>query len=221
MLADEISLRDPDSFALIQSLPYEKPVRLTFDPAILAQGRKFPIPCENYFVVIPKKSVSSRFTESLVRLTRELAEKTGMTPTVIALYEREDASLSETVAARTGARLLHPKNAGECLTLFSSARLVISSRLHGLVYATAVTCPMMGYADDPKIFSYLACIGFGEGAHLDCGVSTDVSPETAIARAERILSEEPYCRDRLSGKLSEWRALAKKEIDEVLRLLER
>ena len=219
MQADEISLRDPDSFALVQSLSCEKPVRLTFDPAILTEKRDFPVPHGNYFVVVPKSS-SPFFTEALVRVTRELAQKTGMIPAVVALYEREDAVLAQTLAARTGAQLLRPKIAGEYITLFSSASLVVSSRLHGLVYATAAACPMIGYADDPKIFSYLSYIGFGEGAHLDCGVSTNVSPETAIARAEKILGEERYCREKLSDKLPEWKALAKKEIGEAIRLLD-
>ncbi len=219
MLADEISLRDPDSFAFVNAIAYEKPVRLTFDPAILTEKGDFPIPCERYFVIAPKKS-SSDFAEALVGTIRALAQKTGMTPVFVSMYERQDEELAESVALRTGGILVRPKSAGEYITLFSSAKLVISSRLHGLVYATAAACPMMGYADDPKIFSYLAYIGFGKGAHLDCGISTDVGAETAIARAERILDEEQYCRERLSHKLPEWRALAKKEIDEAIRLLD-
>ena len=218
-LADEISLRDPDSFALVKTLPQKKPVRLTFDPAILAQRRDFFFPLGDYFIIVPKKG-SLSFSISLAHLVRTLSQKTGLMPVIVSLYERQDSDLAKTIAECTGAHLLHPKNAGECISLFSSARFAVSSRLHGLVYASAAACPMMGYADDPKIFSYLTYVGFGEGSPLDCGVNITADPETAIARAERILEKANDCRERLLRKLPEWKALAAKEITEAIRLLE-
>ena len=218
MTADEISLRDPDSFALVRSLAPEKPVRLTFDPAILAEKRAFSVPEGDYFTVVPKRS-SPKATEFLTAFIRGLAEQTGMTPVLVSMFEAQDGGFVRNLAARTGAAIVRPKNAGEYLTLFASARLVLSSRLHGLVYATAVVCPMMGYSDDPKIFSYLDYIGYGAHSPLDCGIRTDTSPETAIACAEKILAAQSEIRSELLRALEGRKALARKELAHAVRLL--
>ena len=219
MTADEISLRDPDSFALVKALAPEKPVRLTFDPAILAEGSDFPIPEGDYFIVAPKRSSPSA-TEFLTVFIRALAKQTGMNPILVSMFEGEDGGFVRDLAARTGAVISRPQNAGEYLTLFSSARLVFSSRLHGLVYATAALCPMMGYSDDPKIFSYLDYIGFGADSPLDCGVRRELSPEAALARAMDALGKEKEIRGELLRALDGRRALARGEIARAIRLLD-
>ena len=218
LTADEISLRDPDSFALVRALAPEKPVRLTFDPAILAEKSAFPIPKGDYFIVAPKRS-SPKVTEFLTVFIRELAGRSGMTPILVSMFEREDGGFVRDLAARTSVVISRPQNAGEYLTLFSSARLVFSSRLHGLVYATAAVCPMMGYSDDPKIFSYLDYIGFGADSRLNCGIRRDLAPEAALARALEILCAEKEIRRELLHALDGRRALAREDIAHAVRLL--
>ena len=217
--ADEISLRDPDSLAFVRSAVGQKPVRLTFDPAILAEKTDFPIPTEPYFAVAPKK-LSAAFTETLVRTVRALSEKSGLTPILVSLYGKQDLAYTKALSARTGAAVYRPRNAGECIALFSSAQLVISSRLHGLVYATAAGCPMMGYSDDEKLFAYLDYIGFGSQAPLPCGLSDDADADTALQCALRILNQSEYCRGLLSDGICVWKARARKEMTEALRLLD-
>ncbi len=216
-LADEISLRDPASFAFVgRELP-EKTVRLTFDPAILAEKTDFPIPGPHYFIVAPKR-FSAASEESLVRLIRALAEKTEMTPVLVSLYDRQDMAYVKKISSVTGASVCAPRNAGECISLFASAKLVISSRLHGLVYATAARCPMMGYSDDEKLFSYLAHIGFGTDAPVSCGIAAEESADAVIERAMLILDQSEYCKRILSQSLDDGRSLAQNEIAEVIRL---
>jgi polysaccharide pyruvyl transferase CsaB len=213
-LADSVSLRELVSFEFAQSLRLQAPVRLTFDPAILAEREDFPIPCANYFVVAPKK-ISCACTDALVDTIRSLREKTGLIPVLVSLYDKQDAAYVKRLASQTNARICFPKTAGECITLFSSARLVISSRLHALVYATAASCPMMAYSDDEKLFSYLDHIGFGASSALDCRASASGSENVALL-ALKILGQSEYYKSTLSQKLPEWRALAQGEIHEII-----
>ena len=218
-LADSISLRDPHSFSFVRELRLKKPLRLTFDPAILMEKADFPIPHGNYFAVVPKRS-SPAFLQAVSDTIRLLSQKTGLTPILVSLYDRQDMASVKRIAAQTNAQIYFPKNAGECVTLFSSARLVISSRLHALIYATAAICPMMGYSDDKKLFSYLDHIGLGAHDLLPCGVCANESAEVAVKRAMRIMEQSGYCKKQLSEHLPSWRSLAQKEISEILRLAE-
>ena len=218
-LADSISLRDPHSFAFVRNLRLNKPLRLTFDPAILTEKEDFPIPNENYFVIVPKRS-SSTSAQAISDMIRLISQKTGLTPILVSLYDRQDMPSVKKIAAQTNAQICFPKNAGECVTLFSSAKLVISSRLHALIYATAAVCPMMGYSDDKKLFSYLDYIGFGAHSILPCGLSVNESAEAAAKQALTILNQSDYCKNRISEHLPSWKALARNEIAEILHLAE-
>ena len=218
-LADSISLRDPHSFAFVRNLRLNKSLRLTFDPAILTEKEDFPIPNENYFVIVPKRS-SSTSAQAISDMIRLISQKTGLTPILVSLYDRQDMPSVKKIAAQTNAQICFPKNAGECVTLFSSAKLVISSRLHALIYATAAVCPMMGYSDDKKLFSYLDYIGFGTHSILPCGLFANESAEAAAKQALTILNQSDYCKNRISEHLPSWKSLARNEIAEIIHLAE-
>lgn len=217
-LADSISLRDRDSFALVKSFDPDRAARLTFDPAILTEGDGHVFPFENYFVVAPKRTFPDN-AKNLTALARYLVWKTGMKPIFVSMYDDEDLDYAEKLAAQTDGEMCFPKNAEGYVSLFSNATLVISSRLHGLVYATAAACPMMGYSDDGKLFSYLDHIGFGKDDALPCAVSVHANEIFMERTAMRILSESENYRKTLREKLPIFRELASYEFAEALRFL--
>ena len=100
-----------------------------------------------------------------------------------------------------------------------NAELLISSRLHGLVYATAAACPMLGYSDDGKLFSYLDYIGFGCEDEVPCGVFVGENADFALECALKILSEREACREKMKKRLPEYRMLAEREFFEIRELL--
>ena len=218
LLSDSISLRDKDSFVLVKSFDPEKKIRLTFDPAILTEA--YPVyPIEgDYFVVAPKMTFPDSM-ERLISLCRFLKETTSMKPVVVSMYDAQDFDYAKKTADAIGAELCFPKSAESYIGLFTGASLVISSRLHGLVYATAASCPMMGYSDDGKLFSYLEYVGFGQDDAVPCCVSVHASEEFMKMTVMKILSEQAYCRAELKKKLPGFRALASYEFAEALRLL--
>lgn len=216
-VADSISLRDKDSFVLVKSFDPEKSARLTFDPAILADAPQ-NTEAGSYFVIAPKITFPDN-AENLKALIRYLQKETSMKPIVVSMYDSEDLDYAKKIAMETGAEMRYPKCAEGFVSLFSGASFVISSRLHGLVYATAATCPMMGYSDDGKLFSYLEYIGFGQDDPVPCAVNVHASAEFMQMTAMKILSEAEICRTEMKKKLPSWRALASYEFAEALRLI--
>ena len=218
-LADSISLRDSDSFLWVKSLYPERKIRLTFDPAILTESAKRTFPYENYFVIAPKKTFPD-CTENLTKLIRLLSEKTGLRPVVVSMYDDQDLNYAKKISSWTNAAFCDLQRAEDGISLLENAELLISSRLHGLVYATAAACPMLGYSDDGKLFSYLDYIGFGCEDEVPCGVFVGENADFALECALKILSERKTCREKMKKNLLEYKTLAEREFPEILKLLE-
>ena len=217
--ADSLSLRDKDSFVLVKSFDPNKAARLTFDPAILVDGETDTAPQTPYFIVAPKRTFPEN-AEHLKGFIRSLRDETGMAAIVVSMYDTEDLDYAKKIANDTGAEMRFPNSAEAFVSLFKGASFVVSSRLHGLVYATAAGCPMMGYSDDGKLFSYLDYIGFGKEDTVQTAVSVHASEEFMLMTARKILAESEYCRAEIQKKLPGFRALASYEFGEALRLLE-
>lgn len=218
-LAEHISLRDRDSFLLVKSFYPERKIRLTFDPAILTESANRTFPYEKYFVIAPKKTFPD-CTENLVKAIRLLSEKTNLQPVVVSMYDDQDLNYAKKLAARTNAEFCDLRRPEDCISLLERAELLISSRLHGLVYATAAACPMLGYSDDGKLFSYLDYIGFGFDDAVPFGVFANENAQSVAERALKILSEKNACRLELKKRLPERKTLAEREFPEILNLLQ-
>ena len=217
-LADSISLRDKDSFDFAKKFVPEKNVRLTFDPAVLAGAGKSSSPDTEkpYFVVAPKKTAPDA-SEGLAALIRYLRERYFLTPILLSMYDAEDLDYTKKLAVETGAEIVCPTGADAYVELLSRASLMISSRLHGLIYATAAACPMMSLSDDGKLASYLDYIGLGTGSTIPCAADVYADTPYLCMMADRILAEEKTVRRILSEGLPIWRALAEYEFSEAVR----
>jgi polysaccharide pyruvyl transferase CsaB len=215
-LADGISLRDRESFLWAKSFYSEENLRLTFDPAILVESTERIFPYKNYFVVAPKK-ISPDCEEALIALIDSISVEKQLHPVIISLYDAQDLSYARRIAARTNASFCRLEKAEDCVSLLEHAEFLISSRLHGLIYACVAACPMMGYSDDKKLSSYLEYIGFGAEDAVPCATSVAESTDSLKECARRILSESEYCRMELKKRIPEWKMLARREFAEILK----
>lgn len=217
-LADSISLRDADSFHFAKKLVPEKNIRLTFDPAVLVSppetsghGGK-----ERYFVILPKKSTPDA-GEKLTRIISYLGSKHGMRAFLLSMYDDEDLDYCRKLSAKTGASLRRPASDTEIVALLSGAALAISSRLHGLIYATSAACPMMSFSDDMKLESYLDYIGFGKHSDIPCAADIYSDADYLCMTADRVISAGDTIRKKLAAGLAMWRTLAEYEFSEAVR----
>ena len=218
-LAESISLRDGYSFDFTKQLLPEKNIRLTFDPAIQIHPVSIPLPEKPYFIIFPKKNAPDA-ADKLIYLTGSLQSRQSLTPYLISLYDEEDLEYCRRLSERTGAVLLRPHSDVEIVSLLAGAELAVSSRLHGLIYATAAVCPMMSFSDDGKLASYLDYIGFGRHAAIPCTTDIYTDAEYLLMAAERILLYRDKIRTALRGGLPMWQTLAEYEFSEAVRLIQ-
>lgn len=215
--ADSLSFRDRSSLRFAQMLVPRKDLRLTFDPAILLKKREeTTVPDVPYFVVIPKKTVPDNEAR-LISLICHLRKQHGLRPILLSLYDAEDREYAKRIAISVGAELTPSLTASAHVALLSQASLTISSRLHGLIYATVAICPMMSISDDEKLSSYLDYIGFGAESLIPCATDANADASFLCQTADRILASSENVRETIAKGLPEWRTTAEKEFSEAIR----
>lgn len=215
---DSISLRDGYSYEFTRRLVPGKNIRLTFDPAIAVVPEKLPLPDKPYLLVLPKKNAPDA-ADKLTRVMEYLRDQKQITPYLVSLYDGEDLEYCRRLCEKSGADMLYPRSDTEIVSLLAGAELAISSRLHGLIYATSAACPMMSFSDDGKLESYLDYIGFGRHSVVPCAADIYADAEYLCMTADRILHAQAQIRGMLRDGLPLWRTLAEYEFSEAVRLV--
>ena len=138
-------------------------------------------------------------------------------PFLISMYDDEDLEYCLRLSEKSGAQLLYPRSDTEIVSLLSGAELVLSSRLHGLIFATSAACPMMSFSDDGKLEAYLDYIGLGRHSGMLCAADIYSDAEYLCMTADRILSDGEEIRKILHEGLPIWRTLADYEFSEAIK----
>jgi polysaccharide pyruvyl transferase CsaB len=89
-------------------------------------------------------------------------EKYGLTPVFLPIEERLDMGAAQQVAAKMKAPHYLLSGAGSSaatIGLFARMKVVVSMRLHALVFSAGQAVPLVGVVYDPKISSFLSYIG--------------------------------------------------------------
>lgn len=170
---DVITLRDENSLHTLRSFGVRSPeTHVTADPALLlgrddgaadryfrqnglTQGERYCMFC--------LRPWSGKDNSSAYAAAADYAwEKYGMKPLFYPMEPRLDLEFSQTVAARCGApcQILPPLDtAEEICALVDRMDLVVSMRLHSLIFACSQDTPVAGIAYDPKVSGFMEYLG--------------------------------------------------------------
>lgn len=210
-VADSISLRDERSYDFVKTHLREREIRLVFDPAILENPEKVTVPYKPYFAVIPKKG-DRQMAQRLATFISRFSAKSGGIPVIISMYDGEDLRFCTRLAKETGAEIFTAKSAGELVGFLEKAQLLLSSRLHGLIYAAVAKIPMIGFSDDEKLASFLSYVGFAEYSF-----STETDAEKILKAALQTTKQRTAVQARLQAEKPRFEALVKEELAYLLR----
>jgi polysaccharide pyruvyl transferase WcaK-like protein len=131
---------------------------VTGDLALLLDAKK-SAPTDNKesnrVGVIPKSGCGQREKRELVRILTWLQEQ-GKQVVLLPLFPAQDQPLCRELAqACPGTVLLEGYEPTAQCAHISTMELVVSVRLHGLVYAAGMGVPMVGISYDPKVEGFL------------------------------------------------------------------
>ncbi len=202
---DCITLRDPQSAKELQDMGVSRPeVRITADPALLLRpaapdkvdssllSQKIE-PQGNYamFVLRPWKGVEEKLP-IFAREAQSLYENHGIIPVFFALEPGRDMEISRKAASLVQCPhhvMAAPHDGHLIVGLMGRMQVLVSMRLHALIFAAGLGIPLVGVVYDPKVSGFLDYLGQKRYIHLE-----DVEADALHAMTTQALEEgiNPY-----------------------------
>ena len=222
---DAITLREDLSAEELKSMGVTRPkVYVTADPALLLEpGSEGSVdsfllsnnlePDGRYalFVLRPWKGFDERkqaFVETANYVNREL----GLTPVFFALEPGRDLAPSRQVAQELACQSVivsAPQDEKLIIGMMKKMQVVVSMRLHTLIFASSVGAPLVAVSYDPKVTGFMNYLGQKHTVRFE-----DVTAENLCALVKSAYEEpEPY-------RVEHLRALAQENEDVARGLLE-
>ena len=205
---DLITLRDRESLETLRSFGVQKPrVCVTADPALLMEGDTAA--AERYlqqsglnpeghyslFVLRPWDGTQEKL--AAISAAADYGwEKYGLAPLFYTLEPDRDEEITRTAAAMVKApcQVLKPVSDGATLCgLMGMMDVVVSMRLHALVFACARQTPVAAISYDPKVSGFMSYLG------SDCCVELERVSEAGLKTLlDRAMTQDtPHQVDRL------------------------
>ena len=142
----------------------------------------------------------------------------GLTPVFLSLNIFHDTEAARQVTAHMKApyHILDDSAEPELLiAALSHMSVVVSMRLHGLIFSSLSGVPLVGVSYDPKIGSFLHYLGAGR-----CIGLKDVTAENLTAAVDEAVSQIPR-REELRQKALRLQAVQEENLRAVERLLKK
>ena len=172
---DAITLRDPNSLKELESMGVTKPkINLAADTTVILPPaapdvldgilESHGIPADGQYVGFALRPWPN-FEEKLSHIAAAadyVYEKYGMTPVFFPLEPRLDLDASKRVISRMKGPhhlLTGHFTAGQTIGILSRMKVVVSMRLHGLIFSASRGVPLVGIVYDQKVSSFLSYIG--------------------------------------------------------------
>ena len=228
---DTITLREEDSMAELQQFGVKKPeILLSSDPALVLT----PAPEEDAAAYLQNHGLdpNGKYLCLMLRTWYGFSDKTaaiaacadhayqayGLTPVFLSLNIFHDTEAARQVTAHMKApyHILDDSAEPELLiAALSHMSVVVSMRLHGLIFSSLSGVPLVGVSYDPKIGSFLHYLGAGR-----CIGLKDVTAENLTAAVDEAVSQIPR-REELRQKALRLQAVQEENLRAVERLLKK
>ena len=180
---DIITLREPNSLEELRSMGVTVPrIQLTADPALTlrAAGEDEVDSCMlsagipphgKYICFALRRWKNFESAAPAFAAAADYAYETfGLTPVFLAVEKHLDPSAARMAAQGVKAPHYFLDNAGEAgriIGVLSRMQLVVSMRLHALIFAAGQGIPLIGAVYDPKVSAFLRYIGQEEFVDLE------------------------------------------------------
>ena len=172
---DAITLRDPDSLKELEVLGVSRPkISLSADTTVILPAAEpevidgildsCGIPADGAyvgFVLRPWPGFEEK-ARALAAAADHVYETYGLTPVFFPIEPRLDVAAAQRVIARMKAPhylMTEPYTAAQTIGILSRMKVVVSMRLHGLIFAAGQGVPLVGIVYDQKVSSFLSYIG--------------------------------------------------------------
>ena len=205
---DLVTLRDLESEETLRSFGVDRPqVVITADPALLMEGDTAAAerylqrcglnPEGHYSLFVLRPWDGTREMLTAVSAAADYGwEKYGLAPLFYTLEPSRDAEITQAAAAMVKApcQVLEPISDGAALCgLMGMMYVVVSMRLHALIFACARQTPVAAISYDPKVSGFMNYLG------SDCCVELDeVNEDNLKSLLDRAMAQDtPHQVDRL------------------------
>ena len=222
---DLITLRDPESRETLREFGVTEPeIHVTADPAMLMQGDEKKAdryleqnglaPGGNYclFVLRPWGEDAHQKVQAICDAAEHVYHSYGLMPVFFSFEPNRDQEINSMAASmvKVPCKVLPPISDGTVLCgLISRMRLVVSMRLHALIFACSQRIRIVGISYDPKVSGFMNYLGSG-----NCVELTDVTAENLTEKINNALNES-----EMSNHLTRLKALAEENGDLAGRLM--
>ena len=227
---DVITLREPDSMEELESFGVQRPeILLCSDPALVlaapseldvdAYLTKHGLDPQGKYICLMLRTwygFDSK-TQALAACADWAYRELGLTPVFLSLNIFHDSVAAQRVAQHMKApyHILDDWAEPELLVgLLGKMDVVVSMRLHGLIFSSLSGAPLVGVSYDPKIESFLRYLGSGSCIGLG-----DVT-EDALRRLIQEAVDSLPRREELRAKAQRLKDVERGNIQAVARLLE-
>lgn len=228
---DTITLREKDSMEELRSFGVTKPeILLCSDPALMLT----PSPEADTLIYLKKHGLSpdkkyvcfmlrtwygfDGKTQAIAKCGDYVYNKYGLIPVFLSLniFHDTTAALKVVNHMKAPSHIIDDQADPEMLiSLISHMDVVVSMRLHGLIFSSMSGVPMVGISYDPKIGSFLEYLEYGSCIDLD-----DITEENLIAAVNQAVELIPQ-RENLKENAMRLKAVQQENAEAVRRLLDK
>lgn len=225
--AEVISLRDPDSVNELHALGVERPrIVLAADVALLTSAaaeyeeKSYYLRCglredERYLLIAVRPWEGFEKKAAAIAAAADYAARAyRLKPILFAMEPSRDCAAQKMVAERLHCEhlLLSAESGPLTISLLRRAELVISMRLHALIFAAGQGIPVVGLVYDPKVSGFLDYLG--QEFYLPLDALNEGNLSDMIDGALSAASAEPATVEQLRALAQKNAALAKELLEE-------